>query len=43
MCKNEYLSFAIYVIANYVNIGNGESDAKADIVFKYWLYSLVDS
>lgn len=42
MCKNEYLSFAIYVIANYASIGNGESDPKADIVFKYWLYSLVD-
>ena len=43
MCKNEYLSFAIYVIADYVNIGNGKSDAKADIVFEYWLFTQLDS
>jgi len=39
MCKNEYLSFSVYVIANYVEIANRECDAKADIVLEYWLFT----
>ena len=42
MCKNEHLSFRLYVIVNYVNIGDRESDRKADILFEYWLFSYVD-
>ena len=43
MCKNGYLSFVIYVIADYVKIANRECDSKADIMIEYWLFKLVDS